>query len=120
MAPISINSQILLYNSQLLIVFMCEYSLYLFISHQELISWSLSLLHKISCYGSNEHRKILTDAKIIPPLIVLLRSSNADVVRNTVKTLGNISLDNTEQRNLIISEGAVQTIIYYVKRSAPV
>ena len=68
----------------------------------------MSLLHKISCFGNDGHIKLLTDSKIIPPLIALLRSSNKDIVCNTLKALGNIALDTSEQRDLVINEGAIQ------------
>ena len=80
----------------------------------------MSLLHKISCYGNDEQIKLLADSKIIPPLIALLTSSNTDMVSNTAKTLGNIAQDTSEQRDRVISEGAIQPILYYVKHSYPV
>ena len=89
-----------------------------FSHHQELLSWSVSLIHKISCYGSKEHRQVLTDTRIIPPLIALRLSP--DVACNAIKALGNIALDSSEQRDLVISEGAIKPILGLIKPSSSV
>jgi len=61
----------------------------------------------IYCCGSNEHRQLLMDSKITPPLInALLRSPNTDVVRIAAKMLGNIAL-TPGQREFAICEGAI-------------
>ena len=60
------------------------------------------------------------DTKILPPFIALLRSSNKDIVCNTLKALGNIALDTSEQRDLVINEGTIQPILDFVVPSSSV
>ncbi len=78
---------------------------------------AVTIIEKIVIYGSSDHRSYLIQADIAPTFIQLLASTfNEDIISQVSCVLGHLAGDCVEFRDILITEGALPSLLQVAER----